>query len=107
MTTVSQGLRAIGVVTASKLLDPAPGVPGDLDNLGSALPLADEPEDLVVAAYDGVVGLAVAFLQFFRVKVRLELYSLRHNAPLYTRTWYQTGARSYKSVRTTMTEQRA
>jgi hypothetical protein len=34
------------------------------------------------------VSLAVAFLQFFRVKVRFEHYSLWHNAPLYTRTWY-------------------
>ena len=47
---VSQSLRSIGVVTASELLDPSPGVSGDLHNFGGSLALADEPKDLVVAA---------------------------------------------------------
>jgi hypothetical protein len=34
------------------------------------------------------VGLAVTVLQLLLTEVRLKLYSLRHNASLYTRTWY-------------------
>ncbi len=59
-----------------------------LHNLGCGLPLADEPEDLVMTAQDWVVGFAVAVFEFFGAKVRLELYSLWHNAQLYRRTWY-------------------
>ena len=50
MTTVSQSLRARGVVTTSYLLDPSPGVSGGLHKLAGSFSFADEPEDLVVAA---------------------------------------------------------
>jgi len=50
MTTVSQSLRARGVVTTSYLLDPSPGVSGGLHNLAGSLAFTDEPENLVVAA---------------------------------------------------------
>jgi len=50
MTTVSKSIWSIGVVTASELLDPSPGVSGDLHHLGGGLDLADESKDLVVAA---------------------------------------------------------
>src|SRR3712207_3472204 len=50
VTTVSQSLWSIAVVTASELLDPTPGVSGDLHHLGCALAFADEPKDLVVGA---------------------------------------------------------
>jgi len=86
MTTVSQSLRARGVVTTSYLLDPSPGVSGVLHKLAGRFSFTDEPEDLVVAALDGVVCLAVAVFEIFRVKVRLESCSLWHNAPLHIRT---------------------
>src|SRR5215217_974942 len=42
MPAVPKGLRPVGVVTASELLYPAPGVSGDLHNLACGLALADE-----------------------------------------------------------------
>ena len=50
VATIPQSLWTRGVVTASELLDPSSGVAGDLHHLSSSLALADEPEDLVVAA---------------------------------------------------------
>src|SRR5215217_7045400 len=88
MTTVTQLLMTSLVVTPCERLDPSPGVSGCLHNLGCAFAQADEPEDLVVAAKDGIVGFAVTALQLLWTQVRVELYSLWHNAPLYTRTWY-------------------
>src|SRR5215207_4188823 len=35
------------------------------------------------------MGFAVAVFQLLRTQVRLKLYSLWHNEPLYRRTWYQ------------------
>jgi hypothetical protein len=55
----------MGVVPASELLDPSPGVSGDLHHLSGGLALADEPKDLVVAALDRIAGLAVTVLQLF------------------------------------------
>src|SRR5215217_4913242 len=89
MTTVTQLLMTSLVVTPCERLDPSPGVSGCLHNLGCAFAQADEPEDLVVAAKDGIVGFAVTALQLLWTQVRVELYSLWHNAPLYTRTWYK------------------
>src|SRR5215208_6971184 len=34
------------------------------------------------------MGFAVAVFQLLRTQVRLKLYSLWHNEPLYRRTWY-------------------
>src|SRR5918994_1624279 len=50
VATIPQSLWTRGVVTASELLDPSSGVAGDLHHLSSSLALADEPEDLIVAA---------------------------------------------------------
>src|SRR5215203_1392692 len=36
------------------------------------------------------MGFAVAVFQLLRTQVRLKLYSLWHNEPLYRRTWYHT-----------------
>jgi hypothetical protein len=36
------------------------------------------------------MGFAVAVFQLLRTQVRLKLYSLWHNEPLYRRTWYET-----------------
>jgi len=62
---VAQGLGSIGVITTSELLDPAPGVSGDFHHLASSLALANEPNDLVVAARDWIAGLALTVLQLF------------------------------------------
>src|SRR5829696_9351296 len=35
------------------------------------------------------MGFAVAVFQLLRTQVRLKLYSLWHNEPLYRRTWYK------------------
>src|SRR5918994_3705144 len=50
VATIPKSLWTRGVVTASELLDPSSGVAGDLHHLSSSLALADEPEDLIVAA---------------------------------------------------------
>src|SRR5215207_6788280 len=91
VTTIPERLRASLVVTAGELLNPAPRVSGDLHHLGCALALADEPEDLIVAAQDRVVGFAVTVLQLFWGQVRFKLYRLWHNDLLYRRTWYDIG----------------
>src|SRR5215217_1427176 len=88
VTTIPERLRASLVVTAGELLNPAPRVSGDLHHLGCALALTDEPEDLIVAAQDRVVGFAVTVLQLFWGQVRFKLYRLWHNDLLYRRTWY-------------------
>src|SRR5215207_3920262 len=88
VTTIPERLGASLVVTAGELLDPAPRVSGDLHHLGCALALTDEPEDLIVAAQDRVVGFAVTVLQLFWGQVRFKLYRLWHNDLLYRRTWY-------------------
>src|SRR5829696_1696894 len=88
VTTIPERLGASLVVTAGELLNPAPRVSGDLHHLGCALALADEPEDLIVAAQDRVVGFAVTVLQLFWGQVRFKLYRLWHNDLLYRRTWY-------------------
>jgi hypothetical protein len=62
---ISECLGASLAITTSELLDPSPGVSGDLHNLGCGLALADEPEDLVVAALYRIVSLAVTVLQLF------------------------------------------
>src|SRR4051812_45136892 len=59
------------------------------------LALADEPKDLVVAALDRIIGLAVTLLQLFGAQIRNDLYGLWHNAPLYRLTWYEIGDRVY------------
>jgi hypothetical protein len=41
-----------------------------------------------VAAQDWIFGFTVMVLQLFRTQVRLKLYCLWHNEPLYRRTWY-------------------
>src|SRR5215207_353664 len=89
VTTIPERLGASLVVTAGELLNPAPRVSGDLHHLGCALALTDEPEDLIVAAQDRVVGFAATVLQLFWGQVRFKLYRLWHNDLLYRRTWYQ------------------
>src|SRR5215213_8071684 len=76
------------VVTPCECLDPSPGVSSCLHNFGCAFAQADEPEDLVVATQDRIVGFAITALQLLWSQVRFELYSLWHHALLYTRTWY-------------------
>src|SRR5215208_1255870 len=47
------------------------------------------------------MGFAVAVFQLLRTQVRLKLYSLWHNEPLYRRTWYETiGARVLGTTKT-------
>ena len=70
MTTVAQSLGARGVVAAGELLDPTPGVPGDLHDPGSGVALLDQPEDLVMATLDRIVSLTVTVFQLFRVQMR-------------------------------------
>src|SRR5215208_4824306 len=87
------------VVTPCECLDPSPGVSSCLHNFGCAFAQADEPEDLVVATQDRIVGFAITALQLLWSQVRFELYSLWHNALLYTRTWYYSGSCKRTSMR--------
>lgn len=70
VTTVTQSLGARGVVAAGELLNPTPGVPGDLHDPGGGVALADKPEDLVMATLDRIVGLSVTVFQHFGVQMR-------------------------------------
>src|SRR4029453_9628561 len=61
--TVTQNLGTARVVTSGQLLDQAPRVSGYLHDFTSHLAFADQPEDLVVATQDRIIGLTVAVLQ--------------------------------------------
>jgi hypothetical protein len=48
------------------------------------------------------MGFAVAVFQLLRTQVRLKLYSLWHNEPLYRRTWYYGSLLKYEKYRVPM-----
>lgn len=57
---VAEGFEASFIVAAYDLRDPAGGVAGNLGHPLGALAPREQPEDLGVAAFDGVLGLKVA-----------------------------------------------
>jgi hypothetical protein len=79
---------AAGVVALDESAHPAGRVAGGSADTRGRLPLTDEPEDLPVGAGDGIMSLTVEAAQLLGRVVRREPQLLRHNAALYTRSWY-------------------
>src|SRR5215210_5255333 len=85
---VAQGGRATGVVALGHLLHPAAAVAGGCHHRAGGLAPAEQPDDLVVRALHRVPSRPIAPRQLLAGQMRLQFDRLRHNAIVYTRSWY-------------------
>src|SRR5215208_7649333 len=82
MTTIAKSIHAPLVVAAGYFAHPARAVSSDLGDLLGPRPLAQQPHDLKVRAFYGVLRFPVEVLQLFCSRMRRQLYPLWHTCIL-------------------------
>src|SRR5215216_2091787 len=82
MTTIAKSIHAPLVVAAGYFAHPARAVSSDLRDLLGPRPLAQQPHDLKVRAFYGVLRFPVEVLQLFCSRMRRQLYPLWHTCIL-------------------------
>jgi hypothetical protein len=77
-TLVAHSVGSSLVVAARDPADPIGGVAPHPRNGGSGQPTRQQPEEVPAAALDGIVGLAIALIQFVLGQIRMEADAFWH-----------------------------